>query len=181
MRTLVALACAALSLSAVVATAGAAEPDAGTLSVERGRGVMTLDVRGLVLGRLANGSITVTDRTPNDPYVANVSGRRIIVQRRLSPTKVFIRGAGLRFRMLGGSYKIVIRGAGIAVSAVGRGAAQLDGEPRFPGDDVGIYSVQDDADCGSEPLNCLPIPDEPIRIKLEPTPSEGALRKVESR
>lgn len=176
MRTLVALACAAL-VAVVVATARAAEPDAGTLSVERGRGVMTLEVRGLVLGRLANGSITVTDRSPNDPYVANVSGRRIVVQRRLGPAKVFTRGQGLRFRMLGGSYKIVIRGAGIAVSAVGRGQAQLDGEPRFPGDDVGIYSVQDDADCGSEPLNCLPIPDEPLRIKLEPTPAESAIRK----
>jgi hypothetical protein len=178
MRSLITLACTTVVLSAIVTTAGAAEPDVGTLSVERGRGVVMLEVRGLVLGRLANGSITVTDRSPNDPYVANVTGRRIVVQRRLGPAKVFIRGQGLRFRMLGGSYRIVIRGAGIALSAVGRGAAQLDGEPRFPGDDVGIYSVEDDADCGSEPETCQPIPEEPIRIKLEPAPTpEGAIRR----
>lgn len=165
-------------LALVVAFAGigrAAEPGAGTLTVERGRGVVTLEVRGLVLGRLANGSIMVTDRSPSDPYFANVTGRRIAVQRRLRPDKVFIRGQGLRFRMLGGSYRIVIRGAGIAVSAVGRGMVVLDGEPRFPGDDVGVYSVED-VDCGSKPESCLAIPDEPVRVKLEPAPAEESSR-----
>lgn len=175
MRPLTSILCLLALVAAFAGIARAAEPEAGTLSVERGRGVVTLDVRGLVLGRLANGSITVTDRSPGDPYFANVTGRQIAVQRRLGPDKLFIRGQGLRFRMLGGSYKVVIRGAGIAVSAVGRGMVVLNGEPRFPGDDVGVYSVED-VDCGSKPESCHPIPDEPVRVKLEPAPAEGSSR-----
>jgi hypothetical protein len=158
-------------VSVLAGAAGAAEPDVGTLDVERGRGIVVLEVRGVVLGRLANGSITVTDRSPSDAYDANVTGRRIVVQRRLGPNRFFIRGQGLRFRMVGGSYRIVIRGSGIAVSAVGRGVVLLDGEPRFPGDDVGLYSFEG-VDCSMEPASCIPLPDEPVRAKLEPVPPE---------
>ena len=167
MRKLILLVC----LSALVATpawaARGADPEAGSLTIERGKGTVTLDVRGNVLGRLTNGSITVTDKTPNDAYVATVTGRKVLVQRRMSPTKVFVRGLGLRFRMLGGSYRIVIRGQGISLSAVGRGAVSIDGEPRFIGDDLGLYSVENDVDCSLEPQNCIVIPDEPVRLKLE--------------
>lgn len=168
-----------LCLSALVAvlagTAGAVEPAVGTLSVERGRGMVVLEVRGSVLGRLANGSITVVDRSPNDPYEANVAGRRIAVQRRVGPGKVFVRGQGLRFRMLGGTYRIVIRGNGIALSVVGRGLVVLDGEPRFPLDDMGVYSLGG-VDCGLEPETCTPIADEPLRLKLEPPPPDDTVK-----
>jgi hypothetical protein len=166
MRRLITLACLAAVSTVLVAGARGADPELGSLSVERGRGLITLEVRGSVLGRLALGSITVTDRTPNDPYLASVTGKRVVIQRRLTPTKVFIRGQGLRFRMLGGSYKIVIRGSGISLSAVGRGHVWLDGEPRFLGDDMGVYSI-DGIDCGAEPESCDLVPDEPVRERLD--------------
>ena len=176
MRKLVLLVCLGAVATVLVGAARGAEPEAGTLSIERGKGVLTLEVRGSVLGRLGNGSITVTDRTPNDPYLATITGRRVLVQRRLTPTKLFFRGNGLRFRMLGGSYKIVLRGSGISLSAVGRGAVSLDGEPRFPGDDIGLYSL-DGVDCGVEPENCLAVPDEPTRLKFENSPEEESGQK----
>jgi hypothetical protein len=43
----------------------------------------------------------------------------------------------------------------------------IDGEPRFIGDDLGLYSVENDVDCSLEPQNCTAIPDEPVRLKLE--------------
>jgi hypothetical protein len=177
MRKLILLACLCAALAATPAWAArGAAPEAGTLSIERGRGTVVLEVRGNVLGRLTNGAITVTDRTPNDAYDANVTGKRMVVQRSLSPTRFYVRGQGLRFRMLGGSYRVVIRGQGISLSAVGRGSVTIDGEPRFVGDaDLGLY-VESDADCNTEPESCTPIPDEPIRLKLglvpEPQPGQ---------
>jgi hypothetical protein len=62
---------------------------------------------------------------------------------------------------------MVARGSGITVSAVGRGSVMLDGEPRWPGDDIGLYS-RDGADCTSEPTSCLPLPEDAERFTLEP-------------
>jgi hypothetical protein len=176
MRRLIIPVCLAAAFAALVGAARGAEPEAGTLTIERGRATIVLDVRGNVLGRLTNGSITVTDKTPNDAYLANITGKRIVAQRRLTATKVFYRGQGLRFRMLGGSYRIVLRGAGISLSAVGRGAVSIDGEPRFEGDDVGLYSLEA-VDCAIEPESCTPVTDEPIRLKLVQPPDETTGQK----
>ena len=174
MRKLVALVCAFMALAAS-AFAGAAEPTAGTLSVERGKGVVMIDLKGSVVGRITTGSLRVTDHTPNDRYAAVVFGRKL-TQERLGPRTVLYRGQGLRFRMLGGGYRMVARGSGITVSAVGRGVVVLDGDPRFPEDDAGVYSL-DGTDCSVEPLSCLPLPVEPERFALEPpvvTPQPSA-------
>jgi hypothetical protein len=149
--------------------------DVGMLSVEHGRGSIVLDVRGTsVLGRLGNGSITVLDRSPNDPYVANVTGKRV-VQKRLGSSRVLFRGQGLRYRMVGGDYRIVVRGTGITLSAVGKGAIWLDGEPRFEGDDTGLYSVEG-VDCSVEAGLCTAIPDEPLRLRLGPTSEKDPVK-----
>lgn len=156
--------CAAAVAATLVGLAGAAEPPAGTLSVERGRGAVVLDLRGSVLGRLATGTLRVTDQTPNDRYGALVVGRKV-TQERIGPRTVVFKGAGLRFRMLGGGTRAVVKGVGIDVSAVGRGAVVLDGDPRFVGDDTGVYSL-DGVDCSLEPEACLPMPSDPIRFVL---------------
>ena len=59
----------------------------------------------------------MTDHTPNDRYSALVVGRKV-TQERLGPRTVLYRGQGLRFRMLGGGYRVVVRGSGISVSAL---------------------------------------------------------------
>lgn len=175
MRKLVLLVCLGAAAALLVGAARGAEP-VGTLSLERGKGHFLLEVRGaVVLGRITNGSITVVDRSPNDSYVATVTGRRVLVQRRVAPNRVFVRGHGLRFRMLGGSFRIVIHGSGVALSVVGRGVVTLDGEPRTGLDDVGVYSL-DGTDCSIESQVCLPIPTEPTRVKLEPAPEPESSR-----
>jgi hypothetical protein len=177
MRSLATLVFAVLVLGTLAgASLAAAEPEVGYLSIERGRGTVVLEVRGSVLGRLTNGTITVVDRTPNDAYVGSVTGRRIVSQRRLGPYKLSVRGQGLRFRMVGGSYRIAIRGGGIALSAVGRGTVMLDGEPRFLLDDMGVYSLEEGIDCSVEPASCTPLPDEQLRVKLE-APVESPVRE----
>lgn len=168
MRKLAAIVCSLVLASALAGIAGAAEPTAGTLSVERGKGTVNLELRGSILGRLANGSLRVTDLTPNDRYAALVNGKRV-TQERIGFRTVVYRGQGLRFRMLGGGYRMVVRGSGISVSAVGHGWVTLDGEPRFTGDDVGVYSLNG-VDCSVEPQNCVALPTDPLRFALEAAP-----------
>ncbi len=175
MRTLSLFACSVVTAAALVATAGAAEPAVGSLSLEGGRGTVTLDLRGVVLGRLTTGSLRVTDTTPRDRHAALVVGRKL-TQERLGPRTVVYRGQGLRFRMLGGGYKITIRGSGISLSVVGKGAVSLDGEPRFAADDAGVYSFEEGVDCSAEPELCTPLPTEQQRFALEPPPDDGPVR-----
>ncbi|HSI97176.1 MAG TPA: hypothetical protein VK926_02350 [Gaiellaceae bacterium] len=171
MRSLTFLA-SIVAAGAIVCSAGAASPNAGELSVERGKGSVVLEIRGSVLGRLATGTLRVTDLTPRDRFVPLVAGRKI-TQERVSPQTVVYRGQGLRFRMLGGGYRIVARGSGVSISAVGRGAVTLHGDRKAPGDDAGVYSL-DGADCGVEPELCTPLPDEPERFPLIPWPDDGS-------
>jgi hypothetical protein len=170
MRKLVVLVCSFAVLAVTASFAWAAEPTSGTLSVERGKGVVMIDLRGSVLGRLTTGSLRVTDQTPNDKYAPLVAGKKL-TQERIGPRTIIYRGQGLRFRLVGGGYRMVARGSGITVSAVGRGNVMLDGEPRWPGDDVGLYS-RDGADCSAEPESCTPLPADPERFALEPPPTE---------
>ena len=170
MRKLSLFACSLIA-AVVAATAGAAEPNNGTLSVDQGRGVVMLDLRGSVLGRLGSGTLRVTDHTPRDPFGEIVFGRKV-VEERVGPRTVVYRGQGLRFRMVGGGYRIVVRGTGIAVSAVGRGVVLLDGERRAE-EATGIYSLAG-VDCWIEPALCVPLPDEPERFVLgEPEEREN--------
>jgi hypothetical protein len=164
MRKLAVLLCSITALAA--GAAALAQPAPGTLSVERGRGVVMIDLKGSVVGRITSGSLRVTDHTPNDRFTAVVYGRKL-TQERAGPRTIVYRGAGLRFRMLGGGYRMVARGSGITVSAVGRGSVMLDGEPRFTADDLGVYSL-DGTDCSVDPLTCTPLPLEPERYLLEP-------------
>ena len=174
MRKLVVVLCSILALVVAGTAASAGEPTAGTLSVERGKGVVMIDLRGSVLGKLTTGSLRVTDTTPNDRYGALVVGRKL-TQERIGPRTIVYRGQGLRFRMLGGGYRIVARGSGITVSAVGRGFVTLDGDPRYPGEDIGVYSLEG-VDCTTEPLSCTALPTEPTRFPLETPAQDGSKR-----
>jgi hypothetical protein len=57
------------------------------------------------------------------------------------------------------------------LSAVGKGVVLLDAEPRYPGDDTGVYSL-DGTDCSLDPALCKPLPSEPERYTLEPPTSQ---------
>jgi hypothetical protein len=165
MRKLVLLACSLAGAAALAGAARADDPQNGTLSVARGKGVVMLEVRGNVLGRLGAGALTVTDLTPRDKYTATVVARRMKEIRVLGLRTTRYRGQGIRFRLLGGGYKVTVRGVGIAVSAVGNGFVTLDGERLTPFDEAGVYSLEG-VDCSAEPTSCTPLPDEPTRLTL---------------
>jgi hypothetical protein len=171
MRLLNLLACSAIVAVVLAVGAAAAEPNVGVLSVEQGKGVVMLDIRGSVLGRLTSGSLRVTDLTPRDRYTGLVVGRKL-TQERIGPRIILYRGQGLRFRMVGGGYRIVVRGTGIDLSAVGRGLVTVQGERKFPDEDAGVFSL-DGIDCELEPTSCTPLPDFPERYILEPAEADS--------
>jgi hypothetical protein len=171
MRKLALLACLLGSTLALGLAPGAVAQTAGVLSVEQGRGVVALDLRGVVLGRLASGTLRVTDHTPRDRFEEIVNGRAVDTEFVNARTTIY-RGQGLRFRMVGGRYRIVVRGVGIDVSALGRGIVQLDGDARAPGESTGLYSINEGIDCSLEPALCLPLPEERETHTLGEAPEE---------
>lgn len=151
-RPLILLVFAALSLP--VAALAAVRAGEASLSVENGRGKVTIEARGGVIGRIAFGTVTIHDLTPDDANDPVVYGQlRPIVF--VGETGIQFGGANLRFRLLGGRYRIVVHGRGIDLSAVGKGAGTIrsDGEAG-----PGIYSL-DGADCRGAPEKCKPLPE----------------------
>lgn len=142
-------------LALVVPLAGYAAVRAGegTLSVDNGRGKVTVQAKGAILGRIASGSVVVYDLTPNDLYEPFVSGDDYV--RLVGETGIQYGGVGLRFRLAGGRYRIVVNGRGIDLSVVGKGAGTIrsDGEAG-----PGVYSL-DGADCRKTPETCRPLPE----------------------
>jgi len=153
-----------LGAVAVPAAALAAAAEWSPLSISDGRGKVTLRGRGTVVGRIDRGTITVTDLTPLDtsePLTFNCDDETF----RGSAT--VCTGDHLRFRMIGGGWRIAITGIGIDLSAaVSRGWVTLDGEGKKPG----VYSVEG-ADCRTQAVLCVPLPTEETTILLAPAKS----------
>jgi hypothetical protein len=140
-----------LALAVPVGVLAAAKPPAGALSIEGGKGVIVVRGNGGLLGRVAHGSVEIIDLTPGDAWRPTVNG---ITRGKRSLTK----GANVSFRILGGEYRITIRGDGISVSARGSGVAALLGVPGPFSSDAGIYSTDLEADCQDFPDQCQAIP-----------------------
>ena len=142
-----------LALALPVAGVAGLRAGEGTLSIEDGRGKVTLQARGGVIGRLEKGAIRICDLTPDDSNVPFVWGddqpRELI-----GDDCVRFAGSSLRFRLVGGGYRIVIVGRGIDLSAVGRGAGTIRGDADSPG----VYSLSGD-DCRKDKSSCTPLPE----------------------
>ena len=64
--------------------------------------------------------------------------------------------------MIGGSYRVVVKGTGIDLSVVANGFSTLEGDTAEPG----VYSV-DGTDCRvSASATCKPLPDKSKQVKL---------------
>jgi hypothetical protein len=151
---------ALLALILPVAALASTDAGEGTLSVEDGRGKVNLQARGGVFGRLDRGTITVYDTTPADanfPVVTGADQPEVFT----SDNGVRYRGAGIRFRVIGGGFKLVIQGRGIDLSVVGKGSGFIEGELIEPG----VYSL-DGADCRKNRASCEELPLPGIRFKL---------------
>ena len=121
-KTFVLLGLLALALPlAGVAGVNAGE---GTLSVEDGQGKLTLQARGGVIGRIDRGSIVIYDLTPEDAYDPYVTGDDQPI-RFVGENGIRYGGLGVRFRLVGGRYRIVIDGRGIDLSVVAKGTGSI--------------------------------------------------------
>lgn len=146
-HALAAAAAAALLVpAAAVASAGgdrgSASPVAvaattdGTLTVRNAAGTLVLSGRGSVIGQLVGkGRLLIEDPDPTDG-VPVVSGYDRL--QRQGRTGVLYIGSDLRFRVLGGQFRVRVVASGISFSFVGRGVAML--APSGSADD-GSYSL----------------------------------------
>jgi hypothetical protein len=158
MRRLGLVAITVLLAVPAVSLARQTPPGDGTLVVRNGRGVILLQIKGAVIGFMAKGKLTLTDNDPYDENTPVVRGRIRQRPKQLSDATTVYKGKDLRFRMLEGSYRLRFEGAGIHLSAVGRGWVMLDGDDRF--DTNGMYALN------GTPFE--PIPFEPTeRLKLQ--------------
>jgi len=148
MRRLAVLSVSLLALAAPAAASALAQaPGDGTLVVKNGtapRGVpvVTLIVTGAAIGRITNlGTIVIDDSTPNDSFSPEVTGYTSHQDTSYTATKWI--GVNMKFRAVGGTYKITIYGSGVDLSAVGRGYVSLSGVPDATSGD-GVYSLNGD-------------------------------------
>jgi hypothetical protein len=126
---------AALALPAASAARIQGATD-GTLSVRDARGTITISGRGGVIGSFARGSVTINDPVDGDGTGPVVTGDDWSKDR--NDTTTTWGGTKVRFRIIGGSFRIVVKGRGINLSLVGKGNVTLAGAGT--GDD-GSYSV----------------------------------------
>jgi opacity protein-like surface antigen len=131
--TFAVLAALALPAASAAHTRGATD---GTVSVRDARGTITISARGGVIGSFARGSVTINDPVDGDGTGPIVTGDDWSKDR--DATTTTWGGTKVRFRIIGGSFRIVVKGRGINLSLVGTGKVTLAGAGT--GDD-GSYSV----------------------------------------
>lgn len=151
-----------LALALPVAAVSATNVGEGTLSVDDGRGKVNVRARGGVIGRVDRGTITIFDLTPGDASQPVVTGDDQPVLF-VGENGIKYRGAGIRFRVLGGSFRILVQGRGIDLSLVGKGDGFIEADPAAV--DSGVYSL-DGADCRNDRISCNPLPQPGVRFRL---------------
>jgi hypothetical protein len=123
MRTiLVVFASAALALPALAwATSGAA--DDGTLSVKNADGVIFVAARGTIIGACDHCRVSIVDPSPDDGAPAVVNGAE--THKDVSDTHDIYSGTDVRFRLVGGIFRIKISGSGIDLGVVAKGWGRI--------------------------------------------------------
>src|SRR2546430_13816235 len=125
MRRLLTFAVLAALLLPAAATARQRGANDGTMSVKDARGTVTIQGHGAVIGSFAQGRVTITDPIDGDGLGPVVTGDEWSKDR--SDTTTTWGGTKVRFRMIGGTFKIVVKGRGINLSFVGIGNGGLQG------------------------------------------------------
>jgi len=135
--------------AAALATRGA--PSDGTLVVRNAddgegvgtdsRPVVVLVVHGSVIGRITDqGRIRIDDLTQGGDNTPEVSGATW--HKDVSQIATAWGGTALRFRAVGGWYRVTIWGSKVSLFAIGNGNVTLIGQPGMPVGD-GVFSVDD--------------------------------------
>lgn len=153
MRKLLLLSAVVAVTVPAVALAGNRAPGDGTLQVRNGDGVVFVHVRGAVLGRCTDCSVTIDDPVLGDGTGAIVFGEDVEKTRFLTDTKTrYVNRSpktDMRFRIIGGLSKVAVNGEGINLSVVGRGFALVQAD--VTSGDSGEYAV-DGGDFSPLPL-----------------------------
>jgi hypothetical protein len=137
MRRLLTFAVLALALALPAGAAARLRgPDDGTLSVKDARGIVTIQGRGAVIGSFTKGQVTINDPVDGDGTGPIVTGDEWSKDK--SDTATVWGGTRVRFRIIGGTFRIVVRGRGINLSFVGKGNIILNGQGT---DDDGSYAT----------------------------------------
>jgi hypothetical protein len=155
------LACLSLALPAG-ALALRSGPGDGTLVVDNANGSVTVRARGGIIGHLDSGRLIVDDPIEADGKAPFVYGADRVSE--LGPRTTLYIGEDIRFRMIGGAYRVQVEALGIDISAVGRGTALLDGSG-FGDRQIGRYSVN------GSPFQKMPA--APTRVVIgQPQPAQ---------
>jgi hypothetical protein len=112
-----------------------AKAPGGSLSVEDGRGAVTVGGKGVLVGRLEKGSLEILDLSAGDQWSPRIWG----IPRGKAVT---LRGKNVSFYIPGGRYRLTAKGTGISISARGTGWVSLSGDPDAVGD-TGTYAIGD--------------------------------------
>jgi hypothetical protein len=151
--------CAAFPAAALSERGGVSD---GTLAVRDGRGKVTVVVKGSLIGRFGNGTLKIEDLAEgqgNDPVVRGYE--KVKWGRGNSPT---YSGKNVRFRLIGGRYRVTFTGKALYFSLVGKGRVMLDGNGSITNGIFydGFYSLN-----GSEEES---LPDDPTWLQLAASP-----------
>jgi hypothetical protein len=157
MRHLLTFAVLVALLVPASSSARSSGPNDGTLSLRDARGTFIISARGAVIGSLARGSVTIKDPVEGDGSGPIVTGEDFPPVEKSEDTTTW-RGTRVRFRIIGGAFRVRVQGRGINLSLVGKGNVTLRGADT---EDDGIYSVNDGA--------YLPIPNIPFLFPLSAT------------
>jgi hypothetical protein len=125
MRRFLVISAVLTALTVPLAQAGTSQGD-GTLSVKKGRGQLMLKLKGTVIGRVNTaGRVQIRDFKPfdaNDPQLTCKPKAK-----HPSFGVSVCTGRNIVFRVNDGRFNVTVKGNGISISAVGRGAFDVDG------------------------------------------------------
>jgi hypothetical protein len=152
-------------LAAAAATAGRAPgAEDGTLTVRDGRGTIALKMKGSIIGRLAKGTVTITEPVDQTATIIVRGAERTRYPNDL--TTVYT-GNNIRFRIADDrKLTLKLQGKGLNFSAVGRGDGWMDGLGD-PSDGIffdGSYSLN------GGPYQSLPDERTKFELVLPPPP-----------
>ena len=123
MRILLALFASALLGLPALAWAASSAADDGTLSVKNADGVILVVARGTIIGACDKCRVSIVDPSPDDGAPPVVDGAES--HKDVSDTHDLYSGTDVRFRLVGGLFKIKVSGYGVDLGVVAKGWGRI--------------------------------------------------------
>lgn len=123
MRILLALFASALLALPALAWGASRTADDGTLSVRNADGVIFVVARGTIIGACDRCKVSIVDPSPDDGAPPVVDGAES--HKDLSDTHDLYSGSDVRFRLVGGLFKVKITGSGVDLGVVAKGWGRI--------------------------------------------------------